>query len=195
MKILVAGDGGMIYCKDAEIVQRAEEQLYLGLRNASGYSSDVQGKWWEFEVACYGRRAIMNDIASAIGLEQLKKLPKFVSLRKEIHEFYDSGLSDVDWLRIPPQIPSYAESSYYFYWIQMQPEIRNHLAKYLRDIGVYTTFRYYPLHWVEYYRSCTSLPNAEKAAETTLCIPLHQSLSKSDQQLVVSSIREFGKRL
>jgi aminotransferase len=195
MKILVTGDGGMIYCKDPEMAQRSEKELYLGLLNGSGYSSHGQTTWWEFEISCYGRRAIMNDVASAIGLEQLKKLPNFVSRRKEVHEFYNRGLSDVDWLKIPPQIPSYSESSYYFYWIQMRPDIRDRLAKHLRDNGIYTTFRYYPLHWVKYYQACTSLPNAEKAAQTTLCIPIHQSLSESDLHKVVSSIREFGNRL
>ena len=195
MKILVTGDGGMIYCGSAEMAQRAEEQVYLGVLTRSGYSSGVDTNWWEFDISCYGRRAVMNDIASAVGLEQLKKLSAFISRRRHIHEWYTRALSDMEWLRTPPDIPPHAQSSYYFYWIQTRPEVRDRLARYLRDNGVYTTFRYYPLHWVKFYGAFTSLPNAEEAARTTLCIPIHQSLSDEDVHRIVDAIREFGKRL
>ena len=36
---------------------------------------------------------------------------------------------------------------------------------------------------------------AEQAAQTTLCVPIHQSLSEGDTHRIVDSIREFGKRL
>jgi len=195
MKILVTGDGGMLYCRTAELAQRAEEQVYLGILTESGYSSEVDTNWWEFEISCYGRRAIMNDIASAIGIEQLKRLPAFISRRKQIHELYNRALQDVDWLQTPPEIPPHMHSSYYFYWIQTRSDIRDRLAKHLRDNGIYTTFRYYPLHCVKFYGACTRLPNAEAAAQTTLCIPMHQSLSEEDVHKIVDSIREFGKRL
>lgn len=195
MKILVTGDGGMIYCRNAEIAQRAEGLIYLGLATKSGFSSNVTQRWWEFDVSCYGRRAIMNDIASAIGIEQLKKLPGFISRRRWVHEFYNGALSDMDWLRTPPRTLPHAQSSYYLYWIQTHPDIRDRLAKHLRDNGIYTTFRYYPLHLVKFYEACTSLPDTEEAAQITLCLPIHQSLSEEDVHKVVDSIREFGKRL
>jgi len=193
MKIVVTGDGGMIYCRNAEIAQRAEELVYLGLTTKSGLSSHISQRWWEFDVSSYGRRAIMNDIASAIGIEQLKKLPGFISRRRQILESYNCALSDVDWLQTPPQIPRQTQSSYYFYWIQTHPDIRDRLAKHLRDNGVYTTFRYYPLHLVKFYGASTSLPNAEEVTRTTLCLPIHQSLSEEEVRKIVDSIREFGK--
>lgn len=193
MKILVAGDGGMVYCRTPEMAQRAEEQFYMGLVTKSGFSSEMDSKWWKFKISCFGRRAIMNDIASAIGLEQLKKLPQFIVRRKEIHECYTQALSPLDWLQVPPEIPAYLQSSYYFYWIQTRPDIRDRLASYLREKGIYTTFRYFPLHWVKLYGAQVSLPNSEEAADTTLCIPLHQGLSKEDVEKIISSICQFSK--
>ncbi|HWP49299.1 MAG TPA: DegT/DnrJ/EryC1/StrS family aminotransferase [Candidatus Limnocylindrales bacterium] len=195
MKILVTGDGAMLYCRTPEVAQRAEKLLYLGLTTQSGLSSSVDTKWWEFEISCYGRRAIMNDIASAIGVEQLRKLPDFINRRREIHEYYNQALSKLDWLQLPPQIPAYVESSYYFYWIQTQPKIRDRLAKYLREKGIYTTFRYYPLHWVKFYGVTTHLPHAEEAARSTLCLPIHQSLSDEEVNKIIESIYDFGKDL
>ena len=66
MKILVTGDGGMIYLKDPEMVARAKEYLYLGLpgKSKSGMDSTENDAWWVYDVAQSGRRAIMNDIAA-----------------------------------------------------------------------------------------------------------------------------------
>jgi aminotransferase len=195
MKILVTGDGGMIYCKTPEMAQRVEELIYLGLKTKSGFSAKVDARWWEFDISCYGRRAIMNDIASSIGIVQLRKLSDFIKRRKEIHEYYSRALGELDWLEIPPKVPDYMESSYYFYWIQTKPEIRDQLAKYLRERGIYTTFRYYPLHWVKFYGAQDiRLPNAESAALSTLCIPIHQSLSNDDLDKIIESIYDFSRK-
>ena len=195
MKILVAGDGGMIYSKNAEDATKMEEMLYLGLLSQSGFSTSAEGRWWEFEIGSFGRRAIMNDISSAIGLEQLKKLPAFIGRRKEIHETYDRMLADLNWLQLPPEIPDHAQSSYYFYWLQTAARVRDRLAKYLREHDIYTTFRYYPLHWVKLYDSTGALPNAEKSAQETLCIPIHQSLTDAEVAKICDAVKSFGKLL
>ena len=191
MKILVTGDGGMIYCRDPERAARAEEGLYLGLGSRSGFSRMSEQRWWEFQVSTPGRRAIMNDIASAIGLEQLKKLSRFVLRRREIHRAYQEAFADLAWLRTPPEPPAHVESSYYFYWVQTPPGSRDRLAQHMKEQGVYTTFRYYPLHRVRLYGSEARLPAADAAAETTLCLPLHQSLSDDDVSKVVAAVRAF----
>jgi dTDP-4-amino-4,6-dideoxygalactose transaminase len=194
MKILVTGDGGMMYFDADELAQRAEEALYLGLKTTSGLTSGADQRWWEFEIGDFGRRAIMNDISAAIGLEQLDRLPSFIERRREIHDRYDSELADVSELVTPPAIPVHATSSFYFYWIQTRPETRDRLARFLRDNGVYTTFRYYPLHLVQRYGAREALPVAEHAALSTLCIPIHQALSEDDVAYVVARIREFFSR-
>lgn len=191
MKILVTGDGAMVYCKDSYFMNKIVQNSYLGLTAKSGISNNIDNKWWEFEISCLGRRAVVNDISSAIGCVQLNKLPNFIKKRKEIHEFYDKQLHDVEWLALPPSIPEFCESSYYFYWIQTQ--YRDRLAMHLRENGIYTTFRYFPLHKVKYYNATNAiLPHAEKAAVLTLCIPIHQSLSENDMKMIVEKIKDFN---
>ena len=102
---------------------------------------------------------------------------------------YSAELGELEWLDVPQDLQPGNTSSYYMYHIQTSH--RDELAKYLRDKGIYTTFRYYPLHWVKYFNSDVKLPNTEYAANHTLCIPLHQSLSEDDVQLIISSIKEF----
>ncbi|MBQ9948192.1 MAG: DegT/DnrJ/EryC1/StrS family aminotransferase, partial [Oscillospiraceae bacterium] len=193
MKILVCGDGSMLYFKDPEKKIAAEKWLYFGLESKSGYSNSVDKKWWEYDVSSYGHRAIMNDITAAMAVEQLKKLPGFIARRKEIHDKYNALLGDLTWLDIPEELPEYCTSSYYFYHIQVKDNVRDNLAKFLRENDVYTTFRYFPLHRVNHYGIKGSFPNADFASDHTLCLPVHQSLSDADVELVASLIRRFGE--
>jgi aminotransferase len=194
MKILVTGDGGMMYLDDEDLARRVEESLYLGLQTTSGHSSRAEQRWWEFEISSFGRRAIMNDIGSAIGLVQLDRLPSFIERRREIHEHYDRELGHLDDLLTPPPVPEHSTSSYYFYWIQTEFEQRDALAHFLREHGVYTTFRYYPLHLVERYGWEGTLPHTEAASRSTLCIPIHQAMTDSDVAQVVDAIASFFRQ-
>ena len=197
MKILVTGDGSIIYAKDPSILKKIKTRSYLGLLSESGYSSSVDQKWWEYNISYPGRRSVVNDITSAIGLVQLSRLEGFIDRRKQIHEYYNESLNDLDWIKTPTPIYesglSDRESSYYMYWIQLQDEsTRDKLAVYLKENDIYTTFRYYPLHLVKYYNQYhEQLPNAEKAADTTLCIPLHQALKAEEVECIVEKIRSF----
>jgi len=189
MKQLVIGDGGMIYCNKLEDKERLDKLTYLGLESKSGFSNTIDDKWWEFNISSPSRRSTTNDIQAAMGIEQLKKVDAQLIKRKQIHTLYSKELASIDWLHVPLELPIGNTSSYYMYHIQTSH--RDELAKYLRLKGIYTTFRYYPLHLVEYFNSNAKLPNTEYAANHTLCIPLHQSLSDDDVQLIISSIKGF----
>lgn len=193
MKILVCGDGGMIYVKDENLAHKLRQKMYLGLLSQSGFSNTVDSKWWEFQIDCFGRRTIMNDIASAIGLVQLNKLPSFIERRGQLHKKYSEMLSKFSWLSIPPHIPDDKKSSFYLYWIQLHnTEDRDALAIHLRNNKIYTTFRYYPLHHVKLYSQTNiSLPNAEVASLKTLCLPLHQSMTFEDVERICAQIYAF----
>ena len=195
MKTATTGDGGMIYCRNPEHSARLDALIGLGVSPSSGLANHARGRWWEFEVLCHGRRATMNDLTAAIGVVQLRKLPQAIARRREIHSYYDRELGSLPWLAVPPVAGVDVESSHYFYWVQTEPGVRDRLAVHLRNKEVYSTFRYYPLHRVKQFDATGCLEHAEQAAETTLCIPNHQSLSDEDMATVVAAIVEFGNRL
>ena len=189
MKILVMGDGGALVLKDDEAFERAKTYRYLGLslRSTSGFetmSNKKQQRWWEYELDTVSGRYISNDILAAIGRVQLKKLSQFIARRKQIWDRYQSEFAEFANLTCPPEPLPGTTSSYYLYWIQL-PRGRDELAGYLSENGVYTTFRYYPLHMVKYFQAQCSLPGAELVNETTLNLPLHQSLTDDDVEKII----------
>lgn len=194
MKILVCGDGAALHFKDEEMRAYAEKWLYFGLETKSGYENSVAQKWWEFDISCFGHRAVMNDVSAAMALEQYKKLPMFMDKRARVHRFYDENLKGIDWIDLPLEIEAGSTSSYYFYHIQLKNGKRDELARYLRENDIYTTYRYYPLHRVPGYKVTGVFPNADYATDNTLCLPIHQSLSEEDCNVVVEKIKEFGRK-
>lgn len=193
MKILVCGDGAMLHFNTPELRKKADRWLYFGLETKSGYENSVAQKWWEFDISSFGHRAIMNDITAAMALEQLKKLPTYMSKRAIVHNFYNENLKQFSWIDLPPVLPEYVETSYYFYHIQIKNGKRDIFAKFLRENNIYTTYRYYPLHRVPGYGVNGHFPNADYAADNTLNLPIHQSISMEDLNYILTKVIEFDK--
>lgn len=198
-KIISTGDGGMLYARNPDDIQTAKKMLYLGQDEMSGYSS-TRERWWEFSVSVAGRRGLMNDLTAAIGLEQLCKLSDFVEWRRRYTLYYNKMFYEMfpkSRKVITPHNPlGYHENdgcSYYFYPIQLEnQETRDGLARYLRSKDIYVSMRYFPLHRVEFFaHDGYLLPGAEYAADRTLLLPMHQSLSFEDVETVCKRVKEY----
>ncbi len=190
VKLIATGDGGMLYVRDRELARTARRLAYFGMVKGSPYSESKRShRWWDLEVARAGRRDVGNDIIGAIGSVQLRRLAGFVQRRKEITHTYDRLFVGVPGLRTPPPVPDGHENSYYFYWIQVDPAHRDQLAEDLLDAGVYTTFKYQPLHTVPLYGALDQrLPGTDEAAACTLQLPIHQALTDSQLRLVAETV-------
>ncbi|MFF9076945.1 DegT/DnrJ/EryC1/StrS family aminotransferase [Streptomyces sp. NPDC014735] len=192
-KIITTGDGGMIYVRDPDLARKAHRLAYHGLADRSAFTTAAQGadRWWGLDVEHLGRRLIGNDMTAAIGQVQLRRLAGFVARRSALTEVYDTGLAGLDGVRLPPRPPAGHRSTHYFYWVQFAEDIRDRVAKTLLERGIYTTFRYMPLHHAPLYRyggPPPVLPGTDEAWSTTLLLPLHQALREDEVHTVV---REF----
>lgn len=190
MKLLVTGDGGMIRIRDETLRRRVLHRITLGgVRPGLEGAARSRARWWELNPGCWGRWSPMNDLVAAIGLVQLRRINSFIGRRRQIVQTYDSAFAGIPWLRLPPSPTE--ESAPYFYWVQAPVDIRDKLACHLRERGVYTTFRYWPLHRTSLYSDSGSYPGGDLAADTTLLLPLHQNLSDSDVDQIVESVLAF----
>lgn len=193
MKLLVAGDGGMIRVRDDILRKKILNRVNLGgVRPGFNEAANKPARWWEINPECWGRLSFMNDLVAAIGLVQLGRIDGFIQRRREVSQRYDEAFASVPWIRLPP--PPSSESVPYFYWIQTSPDVRDQLAYYLRERDIYTTFRYWPLHRTQLYADARQYPDADWASRTTLLLPVHQNLSDSDVDRVVDAVIAFKGR-
>ncbi|HEX6782304.1 MAG TPA: DegT/DnrJ/EryC1/StrS family aminotransferase [Solirubrobacterales bacterium] len=188
MKLLTTGDGGMVWSRNRTLVDQVRRNVKLGLGPTGFRQRDLSQRWWEIDPTAVGRRGAMNSIAAAIGLAQLEKLPRFLRRRDEIARTYDIALNQLSWLSLQRWPPTAARS---FYWIQVEPGVRDRLAAHMLAAGVYTTFKYWPLHRTRMYSSSSAFPGADRAAATTLLLPMHQGLREDDVGRVIAAIGSF----
>ena len=191
MKAMTTGEGGMIFVADREQMARLKPRLALGLTSPSGYASSAVERWWEYDVTTAGRRSQVSDLNSAVGRVQLSRLPQMIERRRQIDRAYREALAHSDWLRLPPEPSAETTGSYYFFWIQLESRLRDRLARRLRERGIYSSFRYYPLHRTTLFRDSSAFPGADAAADTTLCLPLHSALSTDELVRVCESVNSF----
>jgi dTDP-4-amino-4,6-dideoxygalactose transaminase len=187
-KLLTTGDGGMVWGRDHERIAQLRRNVKLGLGPTGFRRRGESRRWWEIEPTTAGRRGAMNSIAAAIGLAQLDRLPRFLRCRDEIAAAYDHALAPLPWLTLQHWPEAAARS---FYWIQVEAGVRDRLASHMLANGVYTTYKYWPLHRTRLYASSSSFPEADKAAKTTLLLPMHHGLDDSDVTQVITAVKAF----
>jgi aminotransferase len=188
MKVLTTADGGMVWSRSQTIADRIRRSTRLGVGSSGFDRQRGSMRWWEVDPPAVGRRGNLNDVAAAIGLVQLSRLPEFLQRRSEIAAAYDEALAEVPWLRVARDV---ARGAPIFYWIQMADGLRDALAVHLLERAIYTNFQYWPLHRTRMYASGDPFPGANRAADSTLLLPLHQGLTDREIEQVVAAVRAF----
>ncbi len=181
-KNMTTGEGGMLTTSDDKLFEKASS-----IRNHGREKTQ-----WGYEHCRIGYNYRMTDISSAIGLEQLKKLPGFLEKRRENAEFYDGNLEIDD----TPFVPDGFEHAYHQYTIKI--EDRESLLEELKknEIG-YGIYYPKPLHKYSHLEKIghDDLKVSEKLSEISVSLPVHPALKKEELKKVVDVInRVFQSR-
>ncbi len=193
IKNLPMPEGGGITTKNPNYAKQAPNLRYCGI-GKSGFevSQTNSDRWWEYHIFDIYPKLIPNDICASVGLAQLKKIDHHQQIRKKIWDLYQETFKNLSWIITPKDPEPDEQHSYFTYCIQLTNGKRDEFAKYLLDNGIYSTLRYHPLHLNPIYQSTAKLPNCEQLNETALNLPLHPSLSESDLQKIIETVKDFG---
>ena len=178
-KNITSAEGGMITTDDDEIAESCRVIRQHGMRRR--YYHDELG---------YNFR--MTDVHAAIGLAQLGKLAQFNERRIANAAYLTAHLQGV----ITPTVPEGYRHVFHQYTIRVPGGKRNELAAYLRENDVGTGIYYpVPIHQQTYYVNelgyDQTLPEAERATEEVLSLPVHPALSQADLETIVKLINGF----
>ena len=194
IKNLAVGEGGGIVTKDDELIKRARSLRYCGI-GKSGFQAatsrtDNKSRWWEYNIEEPFIKMLPTDISAAIGLAQLKKIDKLQKIRQKIWNIYQNEFKSVNWISTPVDARKNDRHSYFTYCIRVP--MRDKLANYLLENGIYTTLRYHPLHLNMIYQQTDKvLKNSEILNKTALNIPLHPRLNEQEISKVLNCIKSF----
>lgn len=188
-KNIATGEGGMLTTDDDEIARKAKMYRHHGQDEAVRY-----------EYLELGHNYRLTDMASAIGVEQMKKLDRIINTRVRNANLYNEGLSNIKGI-ITPKVNEGNTHVYHQYTIRVTEEYgrsRDELMEYLKenDIGCGV---YYPkpLHLHKHFRKMGykegDFPVSEKLAKEVLSLPVNPFVTEEDVKKVVGKIEEFSK--
>jgi dTDP-4-amino-4,6-dideoxygalactose transaminase len=197
-KNLTTGEGGMLTLADAALAERSRVRRLHGMSRDAWRRYDREGSW-RYDVVHPGFKYNLTDLAAAMGLVQLQRLPALHRRRCAIAALYTALLADVPELELPAARPE-VEHAWHLYVVRLRPErLRLHrdaVIEELRAAGVGTGVHFIPLHLLSYYATTCGyrpddLPVASAAADTIVSLPLFTLLSDDDVRYVAMTLRDI----
>ncbi|MEK6950837.1 MAG: DegT/DnrJ/EryC1/StrS family aminotransferase [Nanoarchaeota archaeon] len=191
-KNMTTGEGGMITTNDHKIAKKIRKIINHGSEQKYIHSG-------------LGYNYRMTDLAAAIGIEQLKKLPAFNQKRREHAAILTKQLASLPGLVVPELVTGHV---FHQYTIRVTEEgvgkegirkmrKRDELAAQLHQHGIATNV-YYPLaiHQQQAYAHYPqrSFPVTEKVSREVLSLPIHPALTEDELFTIINLIKEVAGR-
>jgi len=195
VKLITTGEGGIIVTNNEEYYERLLQFRTHGITRDRSRMAEDHGPWY-YEMQFLGYNYRLTDIQAALGLSQLKKIEKFLELRRRYAAMYNDAFKGMDELILPHQ-PEWAESGWHLYVIRLRPEklaaSRREIFEALQRQNIGVNVHYIPVHYQPYYRKLGYdkgiCPKAERVYEEILTLPLFPAMSEQDVRDVIEAVK------
>jgi len=196
-KCITTGEGGMACTQSAEIADRMRMMSLHGISRDAWKRFTSDGSWY-YEILAPGFKYNLTDIASALGVEQLKRADAFRSARAQVAEWYADYLSDVEELGLPSGSPDRLHS-WHLYVVRVlagrAKASRNLVIEELKRNGIGTSVHWMPLHLHPYYRENfgykpEDFPVASRLFPELISLPIYPDLRREQVQFVCNVLKK-----
>lgn len=194
VKHMTTAEGGMLITKEKKIAERIARQKAFGVDRHMG-ERKIPGV---YDVTMLGFNYRMNEIQSALGTEQLKRMDGFLAKRKENYTALSRGVGEIDEV---VQFRSSREeyvSSYYCHSVRIKENLvgkRFEIVDSLKAQGVGTSVYYpKPVPHMAYYRDKyghreDSFPVAASISYGSIALPVGPHLTVEDMAYIVEALK------
>ncbi len=188
VKHITTFEGGAIGTNNKSMYERL-----LLLRN-HGISKDESMYPWEYKMNELGYNYRLSDVASAMGLNQLKRVDSFLTKRQEIALHYHQNLK-----KMTPLYAYSKNSSYHLFVVRYPFDTLDEKAKFFIEMykkGVALQYHYIPINSQPYYKNIGYKCNKKDFPQThryyieAFSLPIYPSLSKDEQNFVIKQLEE-----
>jgi dTDP-4-amino-4,6-dideoxygalactose transaminase len=192
-KNMTTGEGGMLATDDDAL---AEKLRILRSHGMTSLSWDRhQGHAYSYDVVDLGYNYRIDEMRSAMGREQLKKLPAGNKQRAKLTALYRELLAE-----LAPQVelPFGQARGMGCYHIlpALLPEgtDRIRFMEALKQVGIQTSIHYPPVHNFQIYQAEwqkreETLPFTEEAGRREVTLPLYSTMTEGQVESVANAIR------
>ena len=194
IKNMTTGEGGMVTTDDDELAARVKLWRFHGVqRDAWKAYSAAEKAPATYDVVLPGFKYNLTDIQSALGLQQLRKLPRFNARRAEIAAFYRRRLSPLAGLTLPGTASYDCRHPWHLFTV-LPPRRAPFMAS-LCAAGIGTGLHFEAVHLHRFYRerfgtAAGTLPVAEDVCSRIVSLPLFPAMTDGDAEDVAQAVQE-----
>ena len=201
VKHITTGEGGMIATEDSGLAERMRIFRNHGI-TSDHRQREVAGSWY-YEMVGLGYNYRITDIQCALGLSQLKKLPRFLARRRQIAAQYDEAFGAI------PEIQPLRKSreilhAYHLYVVKTsfpgRKDGRAEFFRRMREKGIGVNVHYIPVHLHPFYQkrfgTVSGLcPVAEAEYEKIISLPIYPGMDDEDVGKVITAVKNTLKEV
>ena len=197
VKIITTAEGGLATTNQKELAEKMQLFRAHGItREPKLMTKKTEGGWYYQQVEL-GFNYRMNDLQAALGIAQMKRLDKFITIRHLLKQRYHELLKDLS--LITPVQSSDSYSSLHLYPVQLKLEqlskSHNQIFDELRKNGVGVNLHYIPIHMQPYFQNMGfkkgNFPIVENYYSRAISIPIYQGLTTELQDKVVKVLKDL----
>ncbi|WP_186580809.1 UDP-4-amino-4,6-dideoxy-N-acetyl-beta-L-altrosamine transaminase [Aquibacillus kalidii] len=195
VKHITSGEGGIITTNNEMYYQKLLQFRSHGITREHDKIKDNHGPWY-YEMQFLGYNYRMTDIQAALGSSQLRKIDRFIELRKKYVHLYNEAFSNVEEFTTPFQKQD-GDSSWHLYIIRLNLEKlkvnRKAIYEELLQQNIGVNVHYIPVHLQPYYQERGykqgSCPIAENLYEEIITLPLFPAMTEKDVMDVIRVVK------
>ena len=155
-----------------------------------GAGTEQRSQRWQYSIAGPGQRMHMNDIAAALGLVQLRRLPDMNRHRAHLVTRYRDALVDSGGFECVSPLEG-SSPNWHMFTVLMAN--RDGFVNRMRDYGIAVGVHYFPVHLYPIAAPyCTALPVTERIWQRVTTFPLYADMTEQDQDRVIHASRELA---
>ena len=187
-KNLTTGEGGMLVTDDDELAEKVRILRSHGMTTLTW--DRFKGHASTYDVVDLGYNYRIDEIRSAIGREQLKKLPAGNARREVLVERYRKAFTEqAPALGLPFSEKRGVSSKHIFPVLLPERVDREAFREKMKADGIQTSFHYPPVHHFKIYRQEEEqLWMTENVARRQVTLPLFPSMTNEQQDWVIESV-------
>lgn len=200
-KNITTGEGGMLVTNDDALAETIRIMRLQGISRDAWKRYGKSGfSHWEHTLA--GHKCNMSDLNASIGMHQIKKVERFMTLRKKYVSMYDRAFADVAELETLA-VRDYATHAHHLYVISLHLERltidRDGFLDAIQSTGIGVALHYVALHLQPYYvknfnTKPQDFPIASNYSERVITLPLYPKMSSVDVERVIGTVKDLIKK-
>jgi UDP-4-amino-4,6-dideoxy-N-acetyl-beta-L-altrosamine transaminase len=193
VKIITTGEGGAVMTNDDFLHDKMKLLRSHGITRDLDKISKTDGPWY-YEQIMLGYNYRMTDIQASLGNSQLKRLDRYINIRKEIALWYSDKIQNSSIglkFKILKQ-KNNRESSNHLFIIQSRESGNNsNFHKQMIDMGIGVNLHYIPVYKQPNFCSTRLLSGAELYYKTSMSLPIFPSIKTHEKQKVIDSLKKI----